>query len=99
MKLTKEEAIEILKNVVIMGKGDTVDWRGVWFSKTIDIWKQKGWIKKSKLEEARELTEDLLNRHMMSPSMTEIILEIKNIYEEVISELQDKPIENDNKSI
>ena len=52
--------------------------------------KQKDWIKKTALEEARELTEDLLNRQMMSPSIKVIILDVRNAYEEVISELQDK---------
>ena len=59
----------------------------------LDRWQKardKGWIKKTAIEEARELTEDLLNRQMMSPSIKVIILDVRNAYEEVISELQDK---------
>ena len=54
IQLTEEDAIEMLKNIVIM-EGVIVDWHGVWFRKTIDIWKQKGWIKKIKVPEIGDL--------------------------------------------
>ena len=80
MKLTEEEAIKLLKNTVIMG-GDAVDWHGVWFRKTINIWKQKGWIKKTALERAREFVK------MFDGSVGgDAVIKCSQLYEQAIKE-------------
>lgn len=82
MKLTEEEFIEIWNAIRV--RQDCTD-----YNSAIRIAKQKGWIKKNYLEEAREA----VRKFKTFEVKPEVGLEIQNIsrlYEEAIFELQDK---------
>ena len=67
----------------------SLGWIDECFNAALQKAKEKGWIKKAKLEEAREA----IRKFKVFEVKSEVGLEVQNIsrlYEEAISELQDK---------
>ena len=81
MKLTEEEFIEIWG--VIRVRQDCTD-----YNSAIRIAKQKGWIKKTALEEAREFVKNIDKG--FSHYEQDVVRKCAELYEQAIKEVQEK---------
>jgi hypothetical protein len=94
IQLTKDQAIEILNNTHVDKDGYLL------YEKSISDWKEKGWIKQSALEEARDEF-DRIDQRMYNDKCARLtlgenserpyhadIIKLRDLYEKAIKELK-----------